>query len=163
IGLYKTNQFSRALTPLLRALELNPEDAELEGRFWLGVTHLALHHYPEAIAALERRLERTPTDIEVLYNLLQAHNQYSAELLKQAKAEADPAYTQGKHHTELAAKILQRVAEIDPNSYRLHQMEGEIYEQQEQYPKAIESYKGAYAIRPDLPGIRFSIGSVYWK
>src|SRR2546423_613337 len=120
IGLYKTNQFSRALPPLRKALELDPQNAELEGRFWVGVTHLALHQYPEAIAALERRLERTPKDVEVLYNLLQAHNQYSAKLLKQASGEADPAYTQGKYHAELAAKILQRVTEIDPNSYRLH-------------------------------------------
>ncbi|PYV44838.1 MAG: hypothetical protein DMG06_04830 [Acidobacteria bacterium] len=163
IGLYKTNQFSRALPPLRKALELDPQNAELEGRFWVGVTHLALHQYPEAIAALERRLERTPKDVEVLYNLLQAHNQYSAKLLKQASGEADPAYTQGKYHAELAAKILQRVTEIDPNSYRLHQMEGEVYEQREQYPKAIESYKAAYALKPDLPGIRFAIGSVYWK
>jgi tetratricopeptide (TPR) repeat protein len=163
IGLYKTNQFSRALSPLRKALDLDPKNAELEGRFWLGVTQLALHQYPEAIGELERRLERTPKDIEVLYNLLQAHNHYSAELLKQTSGEADPAYTQGKYHAERAAKILRSVSEIDPNSYRLHQMEGEVLEQQEQYPKAIESYKGVYAIKPDLPGIRFAIGSVYWK
>ena len=163
IGLYKTNQFSRALSPMRKALELDPKNAELEGRFWLGVTQLALHQYPEAIAELARRLERTPKDIEVLYNLLQAHNQYSAELLKRASAETDAAYSQGKQHAALASGFLQRVTEIDPNSYRLHQMEGEVHEQQEQYPKAIESYKAAYTLKPDLPGIRFAIGSVYWK
>jgi superkiller protein 3 len=342
IGYYKTNQFSRALPLFRKSLELEPKNAETEGRFWLGVTHLALHQYPEAIAELEKRLERTPRDIEVLYNLAQAHSQFSAQmfdrlisaypesarayqclgethqaagrleealeeyntalsrqpnlegvrltmgrifqtmgdmakaaesfkselrlnpydveaksllesarplpapsdservdparvplpadvsservdreslvlkgiglfhhsqwkesaevfqsalkldpndkrsrlylarclvrlglgrqafetlqdLLENSRTDPDILYTLGSIQAELASNTFQKMAEIAPHSYRVHQMEGESYEKQEQYPKALEAYKTALALKPDLPGIRFAIGSVHWK
>jgi tetratricopeptide (TPR) repeat protein len=167
IAYYKTNQFSKGLPALQRALDLNPRDAELEARFWLGVSHLALRQYPEAIRDLEKRFDHSPGDLEVLYNLLQAHSQYSAELLSRSpSADAESARTDqdlGSIQANQAAGILQKMRELDPNSYRVRQIEGEQFEKQEQYPKALEAYQSAYNQKPDVPGIRFSIGSVYWK
>jgi tetratricopeptide (TPR) repeat protein len=167
IDYYKTNQFAKALPALERALRTNPKDAETEARFWLGVTHLALRRFPEAIDDLQNRLDRSPNDIEVLYHLLQAHSQYSAALFKQgsgANSDSARAYQdEGNVQAGLAAQVLEQMKKLDPNSYRIRQIEGEQFESQEQYPKALEAYKSAFDAKPELPGLRFAIGSVYWK
>jgi tetratricopeptide (TPR) repeat protein len=167
IDYYKTNQFAKALPALERALRSNPKDAETEARFWLGVTHLALRQFPEAIDDLQKRLDRSPNDIEVLYHLLQAHSQYSTELFKQgSRGDSDPARAyqdQGNVQAGLTGQVLERMKKLDPNSYRIRQIEGEQFEKQEQYPKALEAYKSAFDAKPELPGLRFAIGSVYWK
>jgi tetratricopeptide (TPR) repeat protein len=142
IACYKTNQFERAARALSRALELNPEGAALEGRFWLGVTYKALRRPEDAARELEKRLAHSPRDIEVLYNLSDAYRSFAPQK---------------------SVEILNQMLAIDPLSYRVKQMEGEVFEHQEKYPQALEAYQAAYQRKPDLPGIRFALGSVYWK
>ncbi|MEW5976497.1 MAG: tetratricopeptide repeat protein [Acidobacteriota bacterium] len=142
IACYKTNQFDRAVGALSKALELNSEAAELEGRFWLGVTYKALGRPQDAARELEKRLARSPEDIEVLYNLSDAYRTFAPEK---------------------SVELLRRMLALDPQSYRVKQMEGEVFEQQEKYPQALAAYQEAHRLKPDLPGIRFALGSVYWK
>ena len=142
IGCYKTNQFDRATIALNKALELNPKAADLEGRFWLGVTYKALGRNEEAVRELEKRLAHTPRDIEVLYNLAGAYRSSAPQK---------------------ATELLDRMLAIDPYSYRVKQMEGEVLEQQEKYPQALAAYRAAYRLKPEVPGLRFALGSVYWK
>jgi len=203
IDYFKTNQFSKAIEPLEKALELNPELAGVEGHFWLGATYMALQQYHKAIPELERRRDQTPRDIEVLYNLGTAYQQFSIQLTGKLKSlgdgsavqddSASPAYPGlgrdqlqqlreqmefrlGKSDrdadalktlvgvfSELSSRTLQKIVEIDPGSYRVHMMKGESFEKQEQYGKATEEYRAAYATNPDVPGIRFAIGSCHWK
>jgi len=142
IGCYKTNQFDRAAIALNKALELNPKAADLEGRFWLGVTYKALGRNEEAVRELEKRLKHTPRDIEVLYNLAGAYRSSAPQK---------------------ATELLDKMLAIDPDSYRVKQMEGEVFEHQEKYPQALAAYRSAYNLKPEVPGLRFALGSVYWK
>jgi tetratricopeptide (TPR) repeat protein len=142
IGYYKTNQFSKALSALENALRVNPKGAELEGHFWMGVTYSALGRNQDAARELEERLKLTPQDMDVLYYLTQARREFAPDE---------------------ASKTLQRMLELDSTSYRVRQLEGEIHEKAERYPRALEAYKMVYQLKPELPGICASIGSVHWK
>jgi len=142
IGCYKTNQFDRAATALAKAIDLNSKAAELEGRFWLGVTYKALGRNEDAIRELENRLKQTPRDIEVLYNLSDAYRSSAPQK---------------------ATELLNRMLAIDPHSYRVKQMEGEVFEHQEKYSQALAAYREAHRLKPDTPGLRFALGSVFWK
>jgi tetratricopeptide (TPR) repeat protein len=81
------------------------------------------------------------------------------------KQSQDPEYLYalGDIHSYLSSVSLGRAVAIEPNSYRVHQITGEKYEREGQYSKALEAYKTALTIKSDLPGIRFAIGSIYWK
>jgi len=51
---------------------------------------------------------------------------------------------------------------LDPDSFQLHALMGEVYADQERYSDAIEEYQKAVAKRPDAPGMQFLIGVAYW-
>ena len=85
------------------------------------------------------------------------------ELLHQDESNLNVLWTLGKNYQRWAALVLEQMIEIDPDSYRVHQLTGEQQEQKTEYEKAVRSYQTALAKRPDLSGIRFAIGQVYWK
>ena len=53
--------------------------------------------------------------------------------------------------------------DIDSGSYRVYQMSGELLEEKMRYAEALKAYQSALKLSPDLAGIRFAIGNVYWK
>ncbi len=89
------------------------------------------------------------------------------ELLKQpeqfGRHELEALYWAGKSYQELAAQTLEKMIGIDPNSYRVHQMNGALLEDKRKYAEAIDAYQKALKPSPDLMGLRFAIGNTYWK
>lgn len=55
------------------------------------------------------------------------------------------------------------VAESNPGSFRAHQLKGESFEATGEDQQAIEEYRRAFELNPELPGVQFSIGNLYWK
>jgi tetratricopeptide (TPR) repeat protein len=298
---YRVSEFNKAIPVLERSLELNPAMAESEARFWLGASHLALGHHEDAIRELRKLLQLKSSDIEALFHMAKAYDQYGSALfeqigqqepnsslvfllqaermlsenrlavarswyiraiavrpdlqgslpqLEQASADRKPEqlemaaadiranyelaqfysargdeekaarhrqklehtqsapkavpagkstqekwtrinaarsrigagdlpaaerelsrverdidtlYALGRLYKRWAAITLQRLIEVAPDSYRTHQLTGERHEDATEYPRALESYKAALARQPELAGIRYSIGNVYWK
>ncbi|HEX2521705.1 MAG TPA: tetratricopeptide repeat protein, partial [Terriglobia bacterium] len=80
-----------------------------------------------------------------------------------ASHQLEALFWAGKSYQELAALTLQRMIDIDPVSYRVHQMSGELLEDKRKYAEAIDAYQRALKQSPDLMGIRFSIGNACWK
>lgn len=51
----------------------------------------------------------------------------------------------------------------DPNSYRLHQLLGDLSEAMGDDSKAVEEYRAAIALRPTAPNLHYSLGHTLWK
>jgi tetratricopeptide (TPR) repeat protein len=160
-------QYHKAIPELERRRDQTPHDIEV--LYNLGTA------YQLFSVQLDNKLsflinERTlPSDLAspAYATLTQSHLQQLREQMEmrlgKSDQDADALKTLIGIFREMSSRTLQQIAEIDPNSYRVHMMKGESYEKQEQYSKASEEYKAAYASKPDVPGIRFAIGSCYWK
>ena len=76
-----------------------------------------------------------------------------------------------RHQISLAQ--VARMIEVAPDSYHVHQMLGELYAGitmanearggLEEDDKAVAEYLAVAAARPDLPGVHFWLGHLYWK
>ena len=96
------------------------------------------HHYDEAEAELLRWLVANPGDRVARYNLTLARRQISMAQLA-------------------------RLLALAPDSYQVHEMQGQIYFRREEDEKALNEYLAVAATKPDLPGVHFWLGHLYWK
>ncbi|MFN7995606.1 MAG: tetratricopeptide repeat protein [Bryobacteraceae bacterium] len=69
----------------------------------------------------------------------------------------------GKIYKMWAEALLDRMIQLNPDSYRVHQLQGEQHEEKTEYDQALRSYQAALEREPALGGIRYAIGNVYWK
>ena len=132
----RTNQYEKSIEPLKRAISLNP--VEVHAYLNLGLSYMELGQERDALKILQTAADRWPEDVEVLYNL-------------------------GIVYTRLMTSSYKRMAEIDPDSYRVHQLLGASYEARRETKKAIEEYKLAIQKKPDFAGLHYSLGNIYWK
>ncbi|HTV53291.1 MAG TPA: tetratricopeptide repeat protein, partial [Terriglobia bacterium] len=76
---------------------------------------------------------------------------------------AEARYLLAKTYEHLSLSILSRMYQVDPNSYRVHQLLGRIYEYRWQNDKALAEYRTVERMRPALPGIHLAAGEVLWR
>ncbi|HXW15448.1 MAG TPA: tetratricopeptide repeat protein [Terriglobia bacterium] len=133
----RTNQYDKAIPPLKKAISLNPK--ELKAYLNLSYAYQEMDRAEDAAAVLQKADELFPKNTEVLYNL-------------------------GKTYTKLMEKSYKEMAQVDPDSYRFHQVMGDTYEIRRDYPDAQTEYKKALETCPDpyIPGLHYSLGNSYW-
>ncbi len=132
---FQNGRFGTAVEGLTRRLERG-DNTRL--RLYLARAHLGLNQRGQSIAQLQKILDKEPQNVEALYWL-------------------------GTTYRQWAASTMQRMIDSDPGSYRVQQLAGEAHEENTEYEKALESYRAALEKRPELAGIRYSLGNVYWK
>jgi tetratricopeptide (TPR) repeat protein len=132
----RTNQYDKAIEPLKKAISLNP--GEPRAYLNLALSYTELGQDREAMKVLQSAADRWPEDIEVLHNL-------------------------GIVYTRLMTSTYKKMAQIDPDSYRVHQLLGASYEARRETKKAIEEYKLAIQKKPDFAGLHYALGNIYWK
>ena len=74
---------------------------------------------------------------------------------------------------QISMAQIARMIEVAPDSYHVHQMLGQLYtgltmaneasDGLQEDDKAIAEYLAVAAARPDLPGVHFWLGHLYWK
>lgn len=76
---------------------------------------------------------------------------------------AEARYLLARTYEQLSLTVLSRMFQVDPNSYRVHQLLGRIDEDRWQNDKALAEYKTVEQMRPALPGLHLAIGEVLWR
>jgi len=80
-----------------------------------------------------------------------------------ARHSAEAAYWRARCYEKLATAAYLRLYEMDPDSYRMHQLFGDLAATRNDDGKAIEEYRAAMAMKPSLPNLHYSLGHVLWK
>lgn len=75
----------------------------------------------------------------------------------------EAAYWLARCYEKLATAAYLSLYEADPNSYRMHQLSGDLAAAKNDDGKAIEEYRAAVALKPALPNLHYSLGHVLWK
>ena len=84
-------------------------------------------------------------------------------ILASDATSVEARYWLGRSYKQLAARTVQRLTEVAPESYRVDQLAAELHREKTEYEQALEAYERALAKRPELPGLRYAIGDVFWE
>ena len=142
-----------------------------EVNFFLGMSYFGHGEFQRAIHSFELELENAKPHPRCRYYLALAlqstgHLQDAISQLNQAIAnnpnDADAFYELARMHKNASLQAIERLKTINPDSFQLHALMGEIYAEEKRYPEAIKEYRSALDKRPDAQGIHFSIGVAYW-
>src|SRR5262249_13660908 len=72
-------------------------------------------------------------------------------------------YWRARCFEKLATQAYLRLYQTDPNSYRVHQVMGDLEAAKDNDGKAIEEYRTAVAMKPSVPNLHYSLGHLLWK
>jgi tetratricopeptide (TPR) repeat protein len=136
IGYAQMHKVDECVAALHRELELDPKDAQAE--LWLGIVELQDGHPEKATEPLDRAVELAPNDLNIL--------QY-----------------RGKAHSAVAYASYARMAVIDPNSWHVHDVQGQMYSQVGQHKEAIAEFQQAIKLAPNNSDLYEELGMEYRK
>ncbi len=86
-----------------------------------------------------------------------------AALPRGAGRSTEVSYLRARCYEELSTAAYLKLFLTDPNSFRLHQLMGDLASAREDDTKAIEEYRAALAIKPSVPNLHYSLGHILWK
>jgi tetratricopeptide (TPR) repeat protein len=72
-------------------------------------------------------------------------------------------YWRARCYEKLATAAYLKLYQADPNSYRWHQLMGDIEAAKGDDGKAIEEYRAAILLKPSSPNLHYSLGHLLWK
>jgi len=78
-------------------------------------------------------------------------------------ASAEAAYWRARCYEKLATAAYLRLYQADPDSYRVHQLMGDLEAAKSDDAKAIEEYRSAIGLKPSAPNLHYSLGHLLWK
>ena len=78
--------------------------------------------------------------------------------------QSPPAlYWRARCFEKLATQAYLRLYQANPNSYRVHELTGDLEAAKANDGKAIEEYRAAVAMKPSVPNLHYSLGHLLWK
>jgi tetratricopeptide (TPR) repeat protein len=139
--------------------------------FFLGVSYFGQNDLHQSIDCFDREL-KTPNPHPRSHYYLglalqssgrteEAISQFNQSLSQNAN-DADALYQLARLHKNASLRSIELLKALDPDSFQLHALMGEINAEQDHFPEAIGEYKAALAKRSDAQGIHFAIGVAYW-
>ncbi len=132
-------QFDKALDPLLKAAQLQPNNADVHKT--LGKTYFALGDYGKSASALEVALKLAPNDFNSSFTLA-------------------ITYLQQREFTAARRVFDSMIAEFGEKP-EIHIAIGRAFREAGRLPEAIEEFKKAIALNSQFPGAHYNLGLAY--
>jgi tetratricopeptide (TPR) repeat protein len=165
VALFMQRRYPESIAVLKKALQLSPHLNSTKAL--LGMSYFSLNQFQNSIDVLE---ELGDSDLLVVQHLAVA-------LLKTKRWEralamtnrwieldsdsVDALYYKGQAAILLAVETFEELQEIAPESYRIRQLQGELFRQQGHLEPAIGEYQKAIRENPEVPGLHYSLGEIY--
>ena len=161
-------KFQESVELFQRALSISAQYPEVN--FFLGASYLGLNQFENSAKSFEAELA-TPNPhprchyyyaiaLVSLGRSDDAIAQFNQSLTRNAK-DADALYQLGRLHMNASLEIIQKLTDLDPDSFQLHALIGEVYANNNRYEDSLKEYRAALAKRPGAPGIHYALGVAY--
>lgn len=170
LGLVRSEQGrnEEALANFEKALSLKPH---LRGaNLFLGVAEFRLNHADKAVAALEKEVSVFPKDAHAwmwlgVAELVSEQPELAADALDKAARLApndiDILYHRGRAHLLVSKNSYEKMFKVDPHSWRVHQVLGQMAAEAERHEDAIAQYLAAIKLGPTQPGLHEELAGEY--
>jgi tetratricopeptide (TPR) repeat protein len=169
---YGAGKPGEAADSLRRAIQLDP--AAKRAELFLGLAESDLRQCDQAIPLLQTDFPTTPPGKLqrlvgfALLNCAAISNPETAlatlsELRRLYPDDPDVLYRSAELYTRLWTQAATQLITKHPDSYRVHQLAGEVYEAQGRTDQAIREYKAALAENSRLPQMHYRIGQLYLR
>jgi tetratricopeptide (TPR) repeat protein len=136
IAEYRLNHFDKAISALQKETSYYPSDAN--AWMWLGVVQLAAENPEDAVAALDKAAKLAPDNVDILYH-------------------------RGRAHLLVSKNSYEKMFQVDPHSWRVHQVLAQADAEADRSEEAIAEYQAAIQLAPKQPGLHDELGTEYWK
>lgn len=136
IAEYRLNHFDKAVSALQKETSFYPSDAN--AWMWLGVVQLAAENPEEAVTALDKAAKLAPENVDILYH-------------------------RGRAHLLVSKNSYEKMFQVDPHSWRVHQVLAQADAEADRPEDAIAEYQAAIQIVPKQPGLHEELGTEYIK
>jgi len=162
-------KFDDSIAHFQQVLAHDPQYPEVN--FFLGVSYFGKNDFPHAIESFNQELAVAKPHSRCRYYLglaLQSSGRIEDAIsqlnrsLTENPSDADSLYELARLHKNASLQAIERLKALDPESFQLHALMGEIYADQKRYGDAIKEYRLALGKRPGAEGIHFSLGVAYW-
>lgn len=171
ILLYGKGKAEDAEQALSRAIQIDP--GESRARLFLGLSEADLRRCDQATPILSKYFDSEPVGkLQRLAGLATVGCAtpgadplpalQTIERMRQAyPGDPDVLYAAAELYTRLWNESAEELITSHPESYRVHELAGEVYEAKNDYGQAIREYSLALERNPRLPQMHYRIGQLY--
>jgi tetratricopeptide (TPR) repeat protein len=175
VALIELKQYTQAVLSLIKALQLQSEDARAYNN--IGVAYAALGQYDSAIEHLQQAIEIEPNNASAHFNLgivfsrLDKHNKavnHFSRIIHESEDDIQSSplevlYAQLRQPGNLFMTPQQVLAIQSDEEVKAHSVFAEALSGKSQYEAAILSYKKAIELQPDNAMAYYNLGKLYFK
>jgi tetratricopeptide (TPR) repeat protein len=168
--LFFQGDYTNAIPELRAALRLRPTLSKIQALLGIaekrtGDFNAARHDLEEAFPKVQDEKIRIETGMELIEIYSGTENLDKAAAVVSDLRNLDPTneavlYTAYRIYSDLAAESLLSLSVVNPNSARLHQAMAHELAKRGNTAEAIENYRAALKIDPQLPGLHFELAEM---
>ena len=166
--LAREGRLEDAIASVRQALTLDPKQAN--GQMFLGIFLSQTNHQEEAEAALRQAIAQDPKNVEALswmgsVELAMGHPERATGPLDQAvelaPRDLNVLESRARAHSLVAEQSYHEMAKIDPESWQVHRVRGELDAEAGRHAEAITEFEAAIKQQSRNPDLFEALGGEY--